>query len=138
MANGASFALTRDMKSSRLLTALPLLVLLACEARDATEAAPRCHCGGLVKAAVISFGERMPEEAMRRAAEHAMNADLFVVMGSSLQVQPAASLPLLARRAGAHLVILNREPTPLDGEADLVIRASIGEAVQATYPQLVN
>jgi NAD-dependent deacetylase len=105
---------------------------------DATDAAPRCRCGGLVKAAVISFGERMPEESMRRATEHAMNADLFLVMGSSLQVQPAASLPLLARRAGAHLVILNREPTPLDGEADLVIRASIGEAVQATYPQLVN
>jgi NAD-dependent deacetylase len=105
---------------------------------DATEAAPRCRCGGLVKAAVISFGERMPEEAMRRAAEHATAADLFLVMGSSLQVQPAASLPLLARRAGACLVILNREPTPLDREADLVIRASIGEAAQATYPQLVN
>ncbi len=105
---------------------------------DATEAAPRCRCGGLVKAAVISFGERMPEEAMRRAAEHAGKADLFMVIGSSLQVEPAASLPLMARRAGARLVILNRDPTPLDDAAELVIRASIGEAIRAAYPQLVN
>jgi NAD-dependent deacetylase len=105
---------------------------------DTTAASPRCACGGLVKAAIVSFGERMPEEAMRRAADLAGAADLFLVIGSSLQVQPAASLPLAARRAGAALVIVNREPTSLDREADLVVRAAIGSTAVAVCPQLVN
>ncbi len=105
---------------------------------ETTAASPRCACGGLVKAAVVSFGERMPEAAMRSAFEHARNCDLFLVLGSSLQVQPAASLPLAASRAGARLVIVDREPTPLDEAAELVVRGSIGAVAGAIYPQLVN
>lgn len=103
---------------------------------DTTGTSPRCGCGGLVKAAIVSFGERMPEEAMRRASEAAAVADLFLVAGSSLQVQPAASLPLMAVRSGARLVIMNRDETPLDDTADLVIRDSIGATFINLYPQL--
>jgi NAD-dependent deacetylase len=103
-----------------------------------TGAAPRCVCGGLVKAAIISFGERMPEEAMRRANEAAASADLFLIAGSSLQVQPAASLPVIAKRSGARLVILNREATPLDSFADLVVHQAIGSVFTTIYPQLVR
>lgn len=89
--------------------------------------APACRaCGGIVKSATISFGQRMPEAAMRRAEALARDCDIFLVMGSSLVVYPAAQLPLVAKQAGAMLVILNREPTPLDAAADLVIRGEIG------------
>lgn len=89
--------------------------------------APACRaCGGIVKSATISFGQRMPEAAMRRAEALARDCDLFLVIGSSLVVYPAASLPLVAREAGARLAILNREPTPLDPEAHLVVNAEIG------------
>jgi NAD-dependent deacetylase len=94
---------------------------------EAQRAAPACDsCGGLVKAATISFGQAMPEDAMRRAHELALACDVFLVVGSSLVVYPAAALPLLAKRNGATLVIVNRETTGLDEEADLVIRAEIG------------
>jgi NAD-dependent deacetylase len=89
--------------------------------------APPCRaCGGIVKSATISFGQRMPEAAMRRADALARACDLFLVMGSSLVVYPAAQLPLVAAASGAKLVILNREPTPLDAHADLVLRGEIG------------
>ncbi len=88
---------------------------------------PACRtCGGVVKTATISFGQPMPVEAMSRAEEASLAADLFLVLGSSLVVYPAAGLPILAKRAGARLVIVNREPTELDGFADLVINAEIG------------
>jgi NAD-dependent deacetylase len=96
---------------------------------EATGRSPLCDdCGGLVKSATISFGQRMPEEAMRRADALARAADLFLVIGSSLVVHPAAQLPLVAKAAGAALVIVNREATPLDGAADLLVRAEIGAA----------
>jgi len=97
-----------------------------------TGLSPRCSaCGGLVKAAVISFGQAMPTREMMRA-EHAIEeADLFVAVGSSLQVQPAASLPMAAKYQGARLVIVNRDPTPLDGLADRVLRGAIGEVFAA-------
>jgi NAD-dependent deacetylase len=99
---------------------------------EAQRAAPACaSCGGIVKAATISFGQAMPEEAMRRAHELALACDVFLVAGSSLVVYPAAALPLLAKRNGATLVIVNRESTPLDDDADLVIRAEIGAALEA-------
>ena len=92
--------------------------------------APRCeHCGGFVKTATISFGQAMPAGAMRRAEQEARAADLFLSIGSSLVVYPAAGFPELARRNGAQLVIINREPTPLDEVADLVLRGGIGEAL---------
>jgi NAD-dependent deacetylase len=68
---------------------------------EASGASPRCGCGGLVKAAIISFGQQMPEAELHSACEHARSADLFLVIGSSLQVRPAASLPVLAKQAGA-------------------------------------
>ena len=95
---------------------------------EATGAAPACvECGGPVKAATISFGQAMPEPAMRRAAELTLGCDLFLAIGSSLVVHPAAGFPVLARRNGARLVIVNREPTGLDTVADLVVTGEVGE-----------
>lgn len=88
---------------------------------------PDCPaCGGLVKTATISFGQPMPEREMERAQDATLACDLFVVVGSSLVVYPAAGLPALAKRNGARLAIVNREPTDLDAIADLVIREDIG------------
>lgn len=102
--------------------------LAAVEAEIAASGrAPACAaCGGIVKSTIISFGQPMPAAAMARASEAAADCDLFLAVGSSLVVHPAAGLPLLARSRGARLVILNREPTALDGEADLVLRGPIG------------
>jgi NAD-dependent deacetylase len=94
---------------------------------EATGTAPACRaCGGPVKSATISFGQAMPEREMRRAAKAALDCDLFVAVGSSLVVYPAAGFPSAAKNAGARLLIVNREPTPLDHEADLVLRCEIG------------
>jgi NAD-dependent deacetylase len=96
--------------------------------RDGT--APVCsECGGWVKTATISFGQAMPVEAMRRAEVETLAADLFIVAGSSLVVYPAAAFPELAKRNGAALVIINREPTGLDPVADLVLNRAIGETL---------
>lgn len=84
------------------------------------------QCGGLIKTAVISFGQEMPVAEMARAMAEAQTCDLFVVLGSSLVVYPAAGLPLMARAGGAKLVIVNREPTEMDAAADLVLNAEIG------------
>ena len=94
---------------------------------SADETPPLCgRCGGLVKTATISFGQAMPEVEMRRAEEATLACDLFLAIGSSLTVQPAAMFPLLAAQNGAKLVILNREATPLDEYADLVLNQEIG------------
>jgi len=93
---------------------------------------PACRaCGGLVKVATISFGQAMPEDLMARAKMETLAGDLFIVLGSSLTVYPAASLPLLAKRNGARLVIINRDPTEQDEIADLVIHDSIGKVMAA-------
>lgn len=95
--------------------------------------APTCRsCGGMVKSATVSFGQAMPVDAMRRARELSLDCDLFLAIGSSLVVYPAAGFPVLAKRNGARLVILNRERTELDGVADLVVAGEIG-AVLAPY-----
>lgn len=92
--------------------------------------APSCAaCGGPVKSATISFGQPMPEDEMRRATELAQHCDLFLAIGSSLVVWPAAGFPVLARNSGAKLVIINNEPTDQDDIADLVIRHDIGETL---------
>jgi NAD-dependent deacetylase len=89
--------------------------------------APDCtDCGGAIKSATVSFGQAMPEPAMRRAEELTLACDLFLAVGTSLVVWPAAGFPLLAKRNSARLVIINREATELDGIADLVIRDDIG------------
>jgi NAD-dependent deacetylase len=91
---------------------------------------PVCEaCGGILKTATISFGQAMPEDAMRRARRLALSCDLFLVIGSSLLVYPAAAFPEIAKGNGAKLVIVNREPTPLDGIADLVIHEEIGSVL---------
>jgi NAD-dependent deacetylase len=96
------------------------------------ESLPVCgRCGGIVKTATISFGQAMPPEAMRRAEEATLACDLFMAIGSSLVVYPAAGFPELARRSGARLVILNRDPTPLDSLADLVLNSEIGPTLSA-------
>jgi NAD-dependent deacetylase len=93
-------------------------------------AAPNCSaCGGPVKSATVSFGQSMPEAAMRRAEELAHACDLFLAVGSSLVVWPAAGFPLMAKRNGARLVIINREATDFDEIADLVIQEDIGTAL---------
>ena len=91
-------------------------------------ASPKCDsCGGILKSATVSFGQAMPEQAMRIAQGWTEQAEVFIVMGSSLQVQPAASFPVLAKRNGALLAIINREAGPLDGMADFVHHGAIGE-----------
>jgi NAD-dependent deacetylase len=93
----------------------------------ATGAPPSCDCGGMVKSATVSFGQAMPRAAMLRARSATLSCDLFIVIGSSLLVQPAASFPLLAKENGARLVLVNREATPLDAAADLILRGDIGD-----------
>lgn len=93
---------------------------------EATGIPPRCVCGGMVKSATISFGQPMPKQAFDRARKAAEDCDLFLVVGSTLVVYPAAALPQLARDRGAELVILNRDPTPLDDRASLILRDDIG------------
>ncbi len=96
---------------------------------------PICRdCAGLVKTATISFGQPMPEAPMERARDETLACDLFIVLGSSLVVYPAAGFPLLAKENGAALVIVNREPTEQDRFADLVIHEQIGDVLSAAVP----
>ncbi len=88
--------------------------------------APDCDCGGYIKTATVSFGQAMPEAAMARAETLTVGCDLFLAIGSSLVVWPAAGFPMLAKRNGARLAILNREETEFDDMADLVIHDDIG------------
>ena len=93
--------------------------------------APACAgCGGPVKSATISFGQAMPELEMQRAEEETLAADLFLSIGSSLVVWPAAGFPVMAKRNGAALIIINREPTDFDAMADLVVRDDIGDVLE--------
>lgn len=88
-------------------------------------------CGGIIKAATISFGQMMPEEPMRRAEEETLACDLFIVLGSSLTVYPAAAFPGMASQNGASLVIVNEQATDMDSVADVVVHAGIGETMRA-------
>ncbi|WP_366914825.1 Sir2 family NAD-dependent protein deacetylase [Hyphomonas sp.] len=100
-------------------------------------AAPSCvSCEGIVKSATISFGQPMPDQQMADARAATFNADLFLAIGSSLQVFPAAGFPVTAKQNRTPLVIINREPTGLDGLADLVINAEIGPVLTAVIGRL--
>jgi NAD-dependent deacetylase len=90
-----------------------------------------CPCGGKRRPGVVLFGEALPAATLRAAWDAAQRARLFIVLGSSLAVAPANLLPEAAADAGAPLVIVNREPTPLDRAATLVINAAIGETLRA-------
>ena len=93
---------------------------------------PTCpDCGGTLKPDVVFFGESLPGDILENAIAQTQASDLFLVVGSSLVVQPAASLPVAARRNGARLVIINRDPTPLDGAADLVFHESASQVLHA-------
>ena len=96
---------------------------------------PACEaCGGMQKAATISFGQSLRREVLEAAVHAARASDLFLAIGTSLQVQPAAGLCDVARRSGARLVIVNADPTPYDRQADTVLRAPIGDVL----PELVR
>ena len=108
----------------------PIEPILDAFGRDGT--LPVCgRCGGHVKTATVSFGQAMPEAAMRRAEAATAQCDLFLAVGSSLVVHPAAGFPIQAGRRGAALVILNRDPTELDALADLVLNREIGPTLGA-------
>ena len=104
---------------------------------EASGVAPSCEtCGGIVKSATISFGQAVPAAALRRAQAEALACDLFIAIGTSLVVRPAAALPVIAKQNGARLAIVNREPTRLDSVADLVLNAEIGTAFASFVPHL--
>ncbi len=99
--------------------------------------APRCDdCGGPLKPATISFGQSMPERETQEAHHRSSLSDLFVVIGSSLVVQPAASMPLVAKRNGAKLIIINRDPTSYDDMADLVIHGQAGSIMDSILKEV--
>jgi NAD-dependent deacetylase len=96
------------------------------------ETLPVCdECTGIIKTATISFGQAMPVDEVQAAEEETLVCDLFLAIGSSLVVYPAAGFPALAKRNGAKLVIINRDPTSLDSIADLVLNCEIGTALSA-------
>jgi NAD-dependent deacetylase len=93
---------------------------------------PECdRCGGILKAATVSFGQALPGAVLEASFHIATSVDLLLVLGSSLVVHPAASIPMAAAEAGARLVIVNREPTPLDGLAEVVLRDPVEEVLPA-------
>jgi NAD-dependent deacetylase len=99
------------------------------------ELPPSCaKCGGMLKPRVVFFGEPLPEDAMRRAAQAVLGCDLLLVVGSTLEVYPAASLPVTAKRAGAKIIIVNVGATAMDELADVRIDAKAGEAL----PEIVE
>ena len=98
---------------------------------------PHCdECGGLLKAATISFGQAMPAKETMEAEERARNSDLFIVIGSSLVVYPAAYMPVFALEGGAPLVIINREATPVDHRATVVVNAGAGDTMSAVMERV--
>tara|TARA_B100000482_G_scaffold58391_1_gene40306 strand:+ start:560 stop:1285 length:726 start_codon:yes stop_codon:yes gene_type:complete len=99
-----------------------------------TKEPPRCsECNGLIKTATISFGQPMPEEEMIIAQKKSINCDLFICIGTSLAVFPAADLPVLAKETGSKLIIINNEPTQMDHIADLVINRDISEVFSEIF-----
>jgi NAD-dependent deacetylase len=106
---------------------------------EAGEEDPACRrCGGILKSTTVSFGQRLPRPAWERAEAMAASCDGFLAAGSSLVVYPAARLPELASEAGATLLILNREPTQLDGLADLTLRGECGVLLPALVDALLE
>ena len=98
----------------------------------AKDAVPPCpDCGGRLKHATVSFGQSLPAEVLDKASRWSTEADLMIAIGSSLVVTPAADVPRIAKQAGAQLVIINRDETPLDSMADAVVRTPIGEALSS-------
>ncbi len=104
---------------------------------DAGEIDPCCTaCGGYLKAATILFGQKVPDAALKQAKELASNCDLFLVIGSSLKVTPASTLPHLALRREVPLIIINLQPTSIDQLADVVIHHKAGEILPRIVARL--
>jgi NAD-dependent deacetylase len=109
----------------------------ACERVRNGEPAPKCqknNCGGYLKPATVSFGQALPVEALQKASQLCEACEVFIAVGSSLVVHPAAGFPVLAKQAKAKLIIINREETPLDGIADAVFHEEISDIL----PELVG
>ena len=124
----ASYATCLDCGERHELDELKLLY-------EASGDLPACRlCSGVVKTATISFGQSMPLGPMAQAEAETKACDLFLVLGSSLVVYPAAGFPVMAKRGGARLAIVNREETELDGYADLVLHDEIGPVMSAVAP----
>lgn len=98
---------------------------------DAGDAAPECACGGFLKPDTISFGQAMPAAQVERAVVLSQESDFFMVVGSTLVVQPAAHMPYYAKNNGAFLAIINLSETPCDDMCDVLIRAKAGKVLQA-------
>jgi NAD-dependent deacetylase len=106
---------------------------------DAGEEVPDCEaCHGILKPDIVLFGEMLPDEVFSAAAFHAENCDLFIVVGSSLVVYPAALLPSYATDAGTELIIINLSETPMDQQASILIKAKAGEAMSRIMQKLAG
>lgn len=105
---------------------------------EAGDPAPECQCGGYLKSDTISFGQAMPVEAVEKAVELSRNCDLFIVVGSTLIVHPAAQMPYYAKENGAFLVVLNLSETPCDKMCDVLIRGKAGEVLQPILNEITR
>jgi NAD-dependent deacetylase len=104
---------------------------------DEGEQIPDCEdCHGILKPTAVFFGEPLPQDVLEEASQRSLGSDLFIVVGSTLVVYPAAYMPAYAHQAGARLVIINLSPTPMDGEASVLIRAKAGEAMSRIIEKL--
>jgi len=106
---------------------------------EAGEVAPECtECGGFIKPATVSFGQSMPEQEMKKAYACAVRCDLLIMIGSSLQVEPAASIPREAGRTGAKLIYINRTETPTDHLAEVLFRENAGKVMSGLVQGLMK
>ncbi len=104
---------------------------------DAGDKAPVCSCGDFLKPDTVSFGQAMPVEQTQRAAMLSSKSDVFIVVGSTLLVQPAALMPEYAKNSGAFLVIINLSETPYDKVCDVLIRAKAGDVLKKIMSQVI-
>ena len=94
------------------------------------EIPPRCKCGGILRPDAVFFGEMIPEEALWRSRQIATECDVMLVVGTSAVVQPAAMVPVIAKKSGAKIIEINPEPTPLTGEiSDYIIQGKAGAVI---------
>jgi len=96
---------------------------------ESGDLAPECECGGYLKSDTVSFGQSMPFEEVEKAVKYSQSCDFFLVVGSTLLVQPAASMPYYAKESGAFLGIVNLSETPCDNMCDVLIRGKAGEVM---------
>jgi len=119
---------TRRIRCMTCSATIPLE--LAWKMIDEGDPAPECQCGGFLKPDTVSFGQSMPEESTKRAVELSSSCDFFMVVGSTLVVQPASLMPQYAQKGGAFLVIVNLSDTPCDSSCDILIREEAGKTLE--------